>query len=243
MMGKCSAIAACALVLFSSRVWAGKDKVPKECLTRNPALSEAACEARLSVGAPILPECNTLKGRAYRVCAASMPSDEDLEEGRGMARKEAEQHASAVTALKAVGINLPQGATRLPTPQEAASALNRKMQAEGKTSSADEIQKAYNNARAAEIKAVQLRLSSMVDPDELSSIFADEHAAQVAEQRAKECPYGLRIGDKESQVYACLGLPDHTNSDSRIDQLVYSNGTYVYIDRSTDRVEDIQTTH
>jgi hypothetical protein len=62
-------------------------------------------------------------------------------------------------------------------------------------------------------------------------------------QRAKDCPRGIRAGMSRDQVYACLGEPDHTNSDLSTDQLVYPNDTYVYINRATGRVEDVQWTH
>lgn len=65
----------------------------------------------------------------------------------------------------------------------------------------------------------------------------------AAEQRDKECPHGIRRGMSRDQVYACLGVPDHTNSDLSTDQLVYPDGTYVYINRATGRVEDVQWTH
>lgn len=195
------------------------------------------------LGAPLLAECSSLTGKAYRVCAASMPSDEDLERAREQAKKEQDEHAQVVAKLKAAGIELPPGATKLPTPQEAASALVQQMQAAGRTPSTDEMTKAYNNARAAEIKAVQLRLSGVVDPSELDSILAEQRAEQDAEQRTKQCPNGIQVGMSEARVYACMGYPDHTNSDVSTDQLVYPGGTYVYIDRSTGRVENIQVTH
>jgi hypothetical protein len=207
-------------------------------------------------GAPVLPQCSNLRGKAYRVCAASTPSDEVLKQRREQAEREAQQkeeaereltkeqqeHARVVARLKATGIDLraagialPPNAARLPTPREAASALTLQMQAVGKTASADEMTKAYSNARAAEVKAVQLGLDWLVEDGEVASILA----SQQAEQRMKECPDGIKVGMTRDQAYACLGRPDHINSDVYTDQLVYPDGTYVYIDRSTGRVENV----
>ncbi|MGB8030336.1 MAG: hypothetical protein WCF30_11805 [Terracidiphilus sp.] len=152
-------------------------------------------------------------------------------------------NASSAAALKAAGIELPPNAARLPTPQEATLALVLQMQAVGKVPSTDEMTKAYNDARAAEVKAMQVKLGAMVDPSELASIVAEQQAEQEAEQRAKQCPNGIQVGMSEDQVHACMGFPDHTNSDLSTDQLVYPDGTYVYVNRGTGRVENIQVTH
>jgi hypothetical protein len=172
-----------------------------------------------------------------------MPPDEDLKQAREQTKKDQDEHAQIVARLKAAGVYLPPGATRLPTPHEAAMALTQKMQAAGKSPSTDEVMKAYNDARAAEVKAVELRMGGEVDSDELASIQALQQIGQQVEQRAKECPNGIQAGMTIDKVYACKGYPDHTNSDSSTDQLVYPDGTYVYIDRSTGRVEDMQWTH
>jgi hypothetical protein len=56
------------------------------------------------------------------------------------------------------------------------------------------------------------------------------------------CLRSLHIGDPSSSATKC-GIPDHTNADLRTDQLVYSEGTIVYIDKATDTVENVQWTH
>jgi hypothetical protein len=82
--------------------------------------------------------------------------------------------------------------------------------------------------------------------EQLAQLKAEEQA-QLARQKAKiyemsECLLRLKIGDAASKAYFC-GSPDHTNSDLHTDQLVYSEGTMVYIDKATDTVEDVQWTH
>ena len=53
----------------------------------------------------------------------------------------------------------------------------------------------------------------------------------------------IRVGTPSAQVYSCFGWPNHVNSDFHTDQMVYSDGLFVYINRSTDKVENIQWTH
>jgi hypothetical protein len=255
-----TAVTVCALILFSlSSAWAQRGKVPAECLARNPSLTEAACEARLRDGAPVMADCADLSGEAYRKCAAALPSDEKLEileQRRELARQQqteqlAEQerlkgpagHAQVVATLKAAGIDLPPDAVRLPTGHEAAQALADQMRAVGKEASAEELMKASHGAEAAEVKAMQLGLGWVVDDNERATILAKQKEEQESAQRRELCPKGVQIGMTRDQVYDCLGYPDETNSDVSTDQLVYPGGTYVYIDRNTGRVENVQWTH
>lgn len=66
--------------------------------------------------------------------------------------------------------------------------------------------------------------------------------AIIAENELKDCLTKLKKGDPASVVYKC-GAPDHTNSDLYTDQLVFPNGTLVYIDRATHTVQNVQWTH
>lgn len=60
-----------------------------------------------------------------------------------------------------------------------------------------------------------------------------------ATQNLHDCLRNLKAGDSASKVYHC-GYPDHTNSDLHSDQLVYSDDVYVYIDKATNTVSDVQ---
>jgi hypothetical protein len=63
-----------------------------------------------------------------------------------------------------------------------------------------------------------------------------------ATQNRSDCLLNLRAGDLASKVYRC-GYPDHTNSDLHTDQLVYPNDIFVYIDKATGTVSDVQWKH
>jgi hypothetical protein len=238
----------CTLISFSSLcALAQKQKVPRECLTRDPSLTESVCVARLKVGAPVLPDCANRDGDAYRTCAASLPSDEILEQRRKQIEmeelKKPAAHEQLVARLKAVGIDLPPNATKLPTGHDAAQAVVDQMSAAGKTAPIEDIVKASHGAEAVELKAIQLGFDWIVNDRERATIVAKQEMEQEDQERQRLCPHGVRIGMSEDQVYACLGSPDHTNSDRSTDQLVYPGNTYVYINRATGKVEDMQWTH
>jgi hypothetical protein len=86
----------------------------------------------------------------------------------------------------------------------------------------------------------------MEEQEQIARLKAEEQAQLAREKAAiyamSECLRRLKIGDPASKAYFC-GSPDHTNSDLHTDQLVYSEGTMVYIDKATDTVEDVQWTH
>ena len=61
-----------------------------------------------------------------------------------------------------------------------------------------------------------------------------------ATQNRRDCLLDLKAGDPASKVYQ-FGYPDHTNSDLHSDQLVYpDDDVFVYIDKATDTVSDVQ---
>lgn len=61
-----------------------------------------------------------------------------------------------------------------------------------------------------------------------------------ATQNLHQCLRDLHEGDPAAKVYRC-GYPNHTNSDFHSDQLVYSDpDVYVYIDKATNTVSDVQ---
>jgi hypothetical protein len=64
--------------------------------------------------------------------------------------------------------------------------------------------------------------------------------AAIATTKQRDCLTNLHAGDSSSKVRACGGAPDHTNSDLTTDQLVFANGVIVYIDKATDKVENVQ---
>lgn len=247
-MPKYTVVVAFAFFLVShSSVWAKGKKVPVECLARNTSLTVTACEVRLLPGAPILPVCANLSGAAYRTCAAQMPSDEILDQQRQERERKrlSDQalHNELAPKLKAIGLELSADAIRLPTPPEAIDALTRQKQSEGTSPTSDEMMKAYNDAAAAEAKAVNAGLSAAVDPSDRIAIEASLAAAKRAAESKVVCPDGVKPGITRAQLYACKGYPDHTNSDFYADQLVYPDGSYVYIDRATDRVDNMQWSH
>lgn len=69
-----------------------------------------------------------------------------------------------------------------------------------------------------------------------------EIAAEEAAQKEKDCLQHLKAGDDRSKVETC-GTPDHINSDLYGDQMVYSDGTIVYVNKASNAVENVQWTH
>lgn len=65
---------------------------------------------------------------------------------------------------------------------------------------------------------------------------------QMKAEQLSTCLHNLHIGEAGQHAYTC-GSPDHTNADLRGDQLVYPDGTLVYIDKQTNTVVDVQWTH
>lgn len=64
----------------------------------------------------------------------------------------------------------------------------------------------------------------------------------IASMKLIACLRHLEIGSPAGAVYAC-GSPDHTNSDMYVDQLVYPDGTMVYIDKKAGKVQNVQWSH
>ncbi len=243
----------CVLVVGSHNAWSKKPKLPVECLQRDPSLTESACAERLRPGAPIMPQCAYFQGEGYRLCVVRQPSDEILTQ-----RKQEEVRIQAIhlrldAKLEGAGVYLPSDASRLPTPQETVLAL-------GSAASTDEMTRAYNNARAREVKAVEAGLNEIVEPSEVQSIEAEQSARKKADgmqleadKLAKQsrqqasaegsCEPAHLVGTSIEHIHYCFGQPDHINSDAYIDQLVYPNDLFVYIDRSTGMVENVQWTH
>jgi hypothetical protein len=176
-----------------------------------------------------------------------MPSDEILEQRRKIELEELKKpdaHEQLVAKLKTLGIDLPVGEDKLPTGHDAAQAVVDQMWADGKkTAPIEDIVKASHGAEAVELKAIQLGFGWIVNDDERGTILARQKREQEESERLRLCPHGVRIGMSEDQVYDCLGAPDHTNSDKSTDQLVYPGNTFVYINRATGKVEDMQWTH
>ena len=202
------------------------------------------------------PQCAQLQGKAYQRCVLQeLHNDEDKPEKQDEERKEkqrAQTLARLAPKLKAAGITLPPNTLHLPAPDDAAMELR-----ENGSPTTDEIEKARKDARAMEVKAIKAGLTEIVWPGEVNAIMAKEqakdeeraakklaeHEEQEAQERANKCPHGVQAGMTLSMVHICLGWPDYTNSDFYSDQLVYPHGTYVYIDRRTGRVENVQWTH
>lgn len=63
-----------------------------------------------------------------------------------------------------------------------------------------------------------------------------------ATQYLHDCLTSLKEGDPASKVYRC-GYPDNTNSDLHSNQLVYPDDTFVYIDKATNTVSNVQWSH
>lgn len=72
--------------------------------------------------------------------------------------------------------------------------------------------------------------------------LAEVNAQQSRLLSVRACLLALKVGSPESSVYDC-GYPDHTNSDLEIDQLVYPDDLFVYINKRTGLVENIQWSH
>lgn len=102
------------------------------------------------------------------------------------------------------------------TPTEAAQA------AAAKGATADEIIKVYKEAAAAQ---------------------GDNQVSQLEKRREYCDSHPVTTESKADGVVACFGLPDHINYDLYTEQWVYGNETYVYIDRQTGKVENIQWTN
>lgn len=241
----------CVLTFMgSSDAWCKKKlSYPAECSQHDPSVTQAICGVRLEPNAPLMPQCAGRQGEDYRLCVARLPSDQILAQ-RKQQQEEAEAiHVRLGARLKDAGINLPSDALMLPTSRDAVLAL-------GPTASADDMMRAYYDARAEEAKAVQSGLSEIVDPDDARSIKAEQEAKRRGDELEKSakksaataraegsCLRSQLFGTSQGHVYACLGQPDSTNSDLYTDQLVYPDGTLVYIDRRTGLVENVQWTH
>jgi len=79
----------------------------------------------------------------------------------------------------------------------------------------------------------------------LSNLTASRiYAGLLSTGRFTEKPVtGIRIGMTRDDLECLLGRPDHTNYDARSgEQMVYANGTYVYVDKRG-RVVNFQTTY
>jgi hypothetical protein len=132
----------------------------------------------------------------------------------------------------------------LPAPNQAAIKAQAEAAANGRVATSDEMAAAYRDAAEAEERAVRSGNTALVDPARLETIRAAISAEDKATENAKataNCPQ-IEAGSSEILVYRCMGRPDHVNSDLYVDQLVYKDGTFVYIDRKTSRVENVQWT-
>lgn len=195
-----------------------------ECALRDRSVSESECEARLNLTEDWvqLPECENLYGEAYRLCAVKVPT-------------------------KWSGQLAPLKPEYLPTPREAASKAQRDAAAAGRLATAAEITKAYNDALSAEKQALAAGKESLVEPGERDEIRQEMETEARAKALARErvgCPDEVEIGERESEVYRCIGYPDHVNDELQgLRQLVYPNEVYIYIDTDTGLVENVQWTH
>jgi hypothetical protein len=97
---------------------------------------------------------------------------------------------------------------------------------------------AYPSTAAAWVSFAQCARSA-----EAANRVASEALAVSKAKIASNCLHGLHIGDPVTEVAKCGISPDHTNSDLRTDQMVFWDGTAVYIDKSTHTVENVQWTH
>ena len=176
--------------------------------------------------------------------AQEKPSKEEI------AKKQAEIDAAAAAVVKKMIAesaakderkkNPPPSTELLQTPSDAAKDATLKANKEGRIISYTEMKQAYDKALAAEIKAYKEGQLERIKPSELSAVYSAIQQATEAAKKSK-CDGPIGIGSSESQVYYCMGTPLHTNSSLQGgDQLVYSGGTYVYIDAQTRLVVDIQ---
>lgn len=240
-------------------------EIPWECRLRVPSLSESACAERLRPGAPRLPECAQATGNdGYRMCAVRQPSDEILAEQRRemeqepalaeAARKrladkedarrkklaaDAEDvHKRLSEKLKAAGIVLPAGMSRLPTPTE----VQRDCVLDPKTSEQDfnwdRCKKASREADETERRAINAGLGEIVFPDEVRRIQSIQDLAERAESYTKqhptltlaECRIHLRLGMSADQVFDNCGKPlQHFQRQQGGDILVYSGGAILIV--------------
>jgi hypothetical protein len=263
MVSKCLVLSVMALVTLAIPGWAQPaPELPWECKIRDPSLTESACIDRLKPDAAKLPQCVYATGNeGYRLCVVKLPSDDVLAERKREAEqtpaeaeaarkkaREAEARAREAEAeavhkrlsekLKAAGIVLPAGMSRLPTPNEAERKVIWDPLGQVRDYTSDDLRKASGDAEEAERRAINAGLGEIVFPEEERRIESIQDAAERAERYAEqhptltlaECRIHLRLGMSSDQVIDNCGNPlQHFYRPQGGDVLVYPGGAVLIV--------------